>query len=120
MAIELSLDTVDQLAQADYADVAIPLPTGQVITLIHPLRMEDEQRKELAAYFKVLGETAEAAEKGETDAEEDEDPIEQMQDLLRLVVAGNADDLFAAVGRDATKYQAITKFYFETVQPGEA
>lgn len=125
MAIELSLDTVDQLAQEDYADIVIPLPSGGAATLVHPLRMEDEQRDKLTDYFKDLQEAAEAAEKdGAEEADEaeesDADMIEQAQDLLRIIVAGDPDDLFAALGRDATKYQTVVKFYFETVKPGEA
>lgn len=123
MAIELSLDAVDQLAQEDYADIAIPLPSGEAVTLVHPLRMEDEQRDKLTGYFKELQEAAEAEESGAEAGEaegSDADMIEQAQELLRIIVAENADDLFAALGRDATKYQTVVKFYFETVQPGEA
>lgn len=126
MAIELSLDTVDQLAQQDYADIEIPLPSGGAVTLIHPLRMEDEQRDKLSDYFKELqkAEEAGADEGAESESEEgeksDADMIEQAQALLRIIVAERADDLFAALGRDATKYQTVVKFYFETVQPGEA
>lgn len=123
MAIELNLDTVDQLAQDNYSDIVIPLPGGTAATLLHPLRLSDEKRDELQDYFKdIRPEEAEEVE-GE-DAEETEaekvDMLEQLQGLLRIIASGDADELFAAVGTDLTKYQAIVTFYFETVNPGEA
>lgn len=125
MAIELSLDTVNEMAQEDYADIAIPLPSGEAAILVHPLRMSDENRKELMGYFKALEKDAEkdtkkdADEAGEDEAE-DVDVVSQAQDLLRIIVDGSPDELFEALRDDATKYQAVVKFYFEAVNPGEA
>lgn len=133
MAIELSLDAVDELAQDDYADIVIPLPSGQAVTLVHPLRMEDEQRKALETYMKRLGEEAEAAKAAKARAEageevdeeaegseEQPDDIEQAQELIRIVSTGDTDELFERLGRDSTRYQSIVGFYFEKVTPGEA
>jgi len=125
LAIELSLDTVNEMAQEDYADIAIPLPSGETATLVHPLRMSDENRKELMGYFKALEKDVEKdAKKGADEAEESEaedaDVISQAQDLLRIIVDGSPDGLFEALRGDATQYQAVVKFYFETVNPGEA
>ncbi len=120
MAIELSLDTIDELAQDDYADVIIPLASGQAVTLVHPLRMADEQREKLVSYFKELEESAEEDADAEASTESEADMIEHMQGLLRIAIADGADDLFSALGRDATKYQTVVKFYFEKANPGEA
>ena len=56
----------------------------------------------------------------ETGTLEDADVISQAQDLLRIIVDGSPDGLFEALRGDATQYQAVVKFYFETVNPGEA
>lgn len=121
MAIELSLDTVNEMAQEDYADIAIPLPSGEAATLVHPLRMSDENRKELMGYFKALEKDVEKdADEAEESEAEDADVISQAQDLLRIIVDGSPDGLFEALRGDATQYQAVVKFYFETVNPGEA
>lgn len=129
MAIELSLDAVDELAQDDYADVVIPLPSGQAVVLVHPLRMEDEKREALETYMKKLGDEAKAAkaraearEAGEEvdEPEEKADDIDQAQELIRIVGTGDTDELFEKLGRDSTRYQAIVGFYFEKVTPGEA
>ena len=120
MAIELSLDTIDELAQDSYADVVIPLTSGKAITLTHPLRMADEQREKFASYFKELEKSEKEGDDAEASAESEIDMIEQMQGLLRIAVAEDADDLFSALGRDATKYQTVIGFYFEKANPGEA
>lgn len=131
MAIELNLDTIDQLAQDDYADIVIPLAGGETATLVHVLRLEDEKRDELNAFFKDIkpeknaeGAEAEASEDADEDADEEDakGALEQAQDLLRIVAKSGdeADALFAALGRDMTKYQAVVTFYMEKAQPGEA
>lgn len=123
MAIELSLDAVDNLAQEDYADIAIPLPSGEAVTLVHPLRMTDENRKALTDYFESVEKESEseAGEEEESDDKsEDLDLVGQAQELLTILVDGDPSDLFDALAGDVTKYQAIVKFYFEKANPGEA
>lgn len=134
MAIELSLDTVDELAQENYADIIIPLPGGSAVTLVHPLRMSDEQREDFEAYFSDVRDVVEkskaraaALEAGEEleDEPEDEaekaDAIEQSSELLNLIAEGqDASALIEALKGDLTKHQAVITFYFETVNPGEA
>lgn len=122
MAIELSLDAVDNLAQEDYADIAIPLPSGEAVTLVHPLRMTDENRKALTDYFESVEKESkgEAGEEESDDKSEDLDLVGQAQELLTILVDGDPSGLFDALAGDVTKYQAIVKFYFEKANPGEA
>lgn len=120
MAIELSLDAVDEMAQEDYADVIIPLPSGNAALLAHPLRMSDEKRASLADYFQDLQESDDAEGEDSAKSLADGDLVSQAQDLLRILVDGDPGELFEALADDATKYQAVVKFYFEAANPGEA
>lgn len=124
MAIELNLDTIDQLAQDDYADIVVPLGGGKATTLVHVLRLEDEKRDELDAFFKSIKSPDDESEddSDEAAAEKGNKSLEQAQELLRIVAKSDeeADDLFAALGKDMTKYQATVNFYMEKAQPGEA
>ena len=129
MAIELNLDTIDQLAQDDYADIVVPLGGGKATTLVHVLRLEDEKRDELDAFFKSIKSPDDESEGDEPEDDSDEavdekgnKSLEQAQELLRIVAKSDeeADALFAALGKDMTKYQATVNFYMEKAQPGEA
>lgn len=126
MAKELSLDTITEIAQEDYADIVIPLLDGQAVTLLHPMRLSDEKRDELVAFFEVeASDGEEPAEKAKPEDGSDEEPksaLEHMQGLLRIVSATEpeAELLFEALAGDLTKHQAVVKFYMESANPGEA
>lgn len=128
MAIEITLDSITDEAQDGFPDVVVPLGGGNAVTLLHPFRLSDEKRDELNAYFKSgESEDDEGADDTDTDdeaesAEDRADAKEQVVELLAIVAetTEGLNALCEALGDDLTKYQAITKLYMESVQPGEA
>lgn len=127
MAIEITFDEIDQKSQDEYADITVPLGDGKTATLVHLLRMTDEKQDEFSAFFKDSKKAIDKAKDSEESDEADEagdikSGVEQARDLLRIIVATDeeADALFALLGTDMTRYNALVAIYMDKVNPGEA
>lgn len=123
-----SLDSIREAADAKYGSLDIPLSDkdGDVVRLLNPLRMSEQQRAELQIIQNKLNDAAEKDEDGDEDAPASEDAIKEQTELINellLCVAENkqaGQKLLDALGGDLAMTMIAFEKYTEGTQLGEA
>lgn len=121
-----SLDQIRAAADAKYGSLDIPLSDkpGDVVRLLNPLRMSEEQRKELQVIQNKLNDAADK-DSGE-DEQASEDAIAAQTELIKemlLAVAENkqaGQKLLDALNGDLAMTMVVFEQYTEGTQLGEA
>lgn len=119
-----SLDDIRAAADAKYGSLDIPLSEkqGDVVRLMNPLRMSEEQRKELQ---RIQDKLNEAGDKSDSE-EASEDAIAEQTALIKemlLAVAENkqaGQKLLDALNGDLAMTMVVFEKYTEGTQLGEA
>lgn len=119
-----SLDDIRAAADAKYGSLDIPLSEkqGDVVRLLNPLRMSEDQRKELQ---RIQDKLNEAGDKSDSE-EASEDAIAEQTALINemlLAVAENkqaGQKLIDALNGDLAMTMVVFEKYTEGTQLGEA
>ena len=107
----LTLDDINEKADAKFASVTIPLDEHRSVVLVNALQLEREERKRLREI------------QTDIDANEDGDIADGLEAAIRIAARGDSEGaelLLAKLGGNVAKLSVVVNHYSKVTEAGEA